>query len=103
MTPEPDYPVLFFVIAGLWGVATVAVLISAARLCYRIEARSGRPLLKRGLPGYANLVPVAFNVGVATDEETQALRRRMNMRLLVILVGFGFLYLFRWAAGVLSS
>ncbi len=102
MNPDIVKPI-FFALSGLLGLAMIAALISAARLCYRIEARSGRPLLRNGLPGYANVVPVAFNVGVAQDEETQALRRRMNGRLLAILAGFPVLYLFRWAAGVLSS
>lgn len=103
MTSELDHPVLFFVLSGLWAAATVALLISAARLSYRIEARSGRRPLRSGLPGYANVLPVAFNLGVAGDAETQALRRRMNARLLVILAGFGLFYLFARAAGVLSS
>ena len=103
MTPEPDTPVMFFVVSGLWGAATVVALIAAARLCYRIEARSGRRPLRSGLPGYANVLPVAFNLGVAGDAETQALRRRMNGYLLFILAGFGLFYLFAWSAGVLSS
>ena len=103
MTSEPDTPVLFFVLSGLWAVATVALLVSAARLCYRIEARSGRRPLRSGLPGYANVLPVAFNLGVAGDAETQALRRRMKARLVVILAGFGLFYLSARAAGVLSS
>lgn len=100
MTPEPHDPVLFFAVCGLWGAGVVALLISAARLCYRIEARSGRPLLRGGLPGYASLIPVAFNVGVAGYGQTQALRRRMNLRLLAILAGFGAFALFLRAAGV---
>lgn len=90
----------FFVLAGLIGVGMIALLISATRLCYRIEALSGRPFMRKGLPGYANVIPVAFNLGVAKDGETQALRRQMNARLLAILGGFILLYLSRWAAGV---
>ena len=91
---------VFLALAALWGICSIVLLISATRLCYRIEARSGRPLLKHGLPGYANVVPVAFNLRVARDEETQALRRRMNRRLIAILAGFALIHLFRWAAGV---
>lgn len=91
---------VFFWLSALWGVASIALLISATRLCYRIEARSGRPLLKRGLPGYANVVPVAFNFRVAQDEETQAMRWRMNGRLTAIVAGFVLLHLFRWAGAV---
>lgn len=84
----------FYVIAGAWGIAVIANLIKATRICYAIEARSGRPLLRNGLPGFANVIPVAFNYGVARDEETQALRREMNKRLLVILGGFAAFWLF---------
>jgi len=94
---------IFYAFAGLWGAANIALLISAARLCYRIEAHSGRRPLKGGLPGYANVIPVALNLGVAGDEETQALRRRMNGRLAAIIVLFAAFWLFLWAAGVLSG
>ena len=69
METEAATSALFW-LGALWGIASIALLISATRLCYRIEARSGRPLLKHGLPGYANVVPVAFNVRVARDDET---------------------------------
>ncbi len=92
----------FFWLSALWGVASIALLISATRLCYRIEARSGRAMLKHrlGLPGYANVIPVAFNFRVAQDEETQAMRWRMNWRLIAIVAGFAVLHLFRWAGAV---
>ena len=92
--------IVFVVFAALWGICSIALLIAATRLCYRVEARSGRRPLKYGLPGYANVVPVAFNWRVAPDAETQALRWQMNRRLVAILAGFALLYLFRWAAGV---
>jgi hypothetical protein len=82
--------VLFYVIVGLWGVATVANLIAAARICHAIEARSGKPMLKGALPGFANIIPIALNRGVAQDDETQALRWEMNKRLLIILAGIVF-------------
>lgn len=96
-------PPVFYAFAGLWGAASIALLISAARLCYRIEARSGRRPLKWGLPGYANVIPAAFNIGVARDAETQGLRRRMNGRLAAILAGFAIFYIFLWATGALSG
>ena len=95
-------PPVFYAIAGIWGAASIALLISAARLCYRIETRSGRRPLKWGLPGYANVIPTAFNIGVARDEETQDLRERMNGRLAAILAGFVVFYIFLWAAGALD-
>lgn len=99
---EPIIPKSVFVAAAaVWGVCSIVLLISAARLCYRVEARSGRQFLKQGLglPGYANVIPVAFNFRVAPDAETQALRWRMNARLLAILAGFGLIHLLRLAAG----
>lgn len=96
-----DNPVVFFTVCGVWALITLALLISATKLCYRIEARSGRPMMtKSGLPGYANVIPVAFNVGVARDAETQAMRWRMNQRLIAILAGFGVFYLVLRAAGI---
>lgn len=84
----------FYVIAGLWGMAVVANLIQATRICYAIEARAGRPLLKNGLPGFANIIPVSLNYGVPQDDETQAMRWEMNKRLLLILGGFVAFFVF---------
>jgi hypothetical protein len=79
---------ILYVLCAVWGVTIIGTLISATRLCYEIERRSGQ--LKPGsVPRYANVIPVAFNLGVARDDETQRLRRRMNQRLLLILLGFG--------------
>lgn len=86
--------VFFYAISGLWGVAMVANLIAATRICYAIEARSGRPMLKNGLPGFANVLPVAFNFGVVQDDETQEMRRQMNKRLIIIVVGFVFFFVY---------
>ena len=94
---QPSYG--FFVLTGVWALAMLALLIQATRLCYKIEERSGRGRLKGGLPGYANVIPAAFNWRVARDEETQALRWRMNRLLLVMLAGFGLLYLLVAAFG----
>ena len=90
---------VFVAAAAVWGVCSIALLIAATRLCYRIEARSGRRPLKYGLPGYANVIPVAFNFRVAQDAETQAMRWRMNRRLIAILAGFAVVYLLKSAAG----
>lgn len=79
--------VWFYVVSGVWAVGVLLALIRVIRMTYAIEARSGRRPLKYGLPGYANVIPVALNLGVARDEETQAMRRRMNRRLGAILGG----------------
>jgi hypothetical protein len=48
-----------------------------------------------GLPSYgATSLPIAFNRGVAQDEETQDLRRQMNKRLWIILIGFAVFFFF---------
>jgi hypothetical protein len=91
--------IFFYVISGLWAMAVVANLIQATRICYAIEARSGRPMLKGGLPGFANVLPVAFNYRVAQDEETQALRWEMNKRLLMVAGGFVVFFFFIAVAG----
>lgn len=91
---------VFFAFCGAWAIVMIGMFISVTRLCYAIEARSGRPMLGNGLPGFANVFPVAFNVGVARDQETQRLRWRMIQRLLVILAGFGFFLLVLREAGV---
>jgi hypothetical protein len=93
-------PAVFFAFCAVWAVVVIGMFISVTRLCYAIEARSGRPFLKNGLPGFANVFPVAFNVGVAKDDETQRLRWRMIQRLLVILAGFVFFLLVLREAGV---
>lgn len=84
---------VFFAFCAVWAFVMIAMWISVTRLCYAIEARSGRPMLKNGLPGFANVFPVAFNVGVADDEETQRMRWRLIQRLLVIAAGFVFFVL----------
>ncbi len=78
----------FYVFAGVWGLAMVAVLISAIRLCYRVEERSDALRNRTGLPMRAKWLQVIVNHGVARDAETQALRRRANQRFVVILAGF---------------
>ena len=40
------------------------------------------------MPGFANVIPVALNIGVASDAETQEMRRLVVRRLMMIL-GFG--------------
>lgn len=85
--------------AGLWGVAMVAVLISAIRLSYRIEARSEGLKNTSEVPRKAMWVHTMFNWRVARDEETQALRRQMNTRFLIILAGFVLFSVALWSVG----
>lgn len=85
--------------AGLWGVAMVAVLISAIRLSYRIEARSEGLKNTSGVPRKAMFVHTMLNWHVARDAETQAMRRQMNIRFLIILAGFVLFSVALWSGG----
>lgn len=82
-----DFGVLFYLISGLWASLMVVILISAIRLCYRIEARSEGLRNRSGVPAKAMILHAAMNWKVARDAETQAMRRAMNVRLLLVLGG----------------
>jgi hypothetical protein len=79
---------LFGWLAGIWAIVMLAVFIQAIRLSYRIEARSPDLVNRSGLPRNAMIFHTVTNSGVARDAETQAMRRRMNMLLLVDAAGF---------------
>ncbi|MBX3581616.1 MAG: hypothetical protein KF810_06965 [Rhizobiaceae bacterium] len=64
------------------------VFIQAIRLSYRIEKRSPDLVNKNGVPQRAQMFHTVTNWKVAKDAETQELRRRMNVLLLVNLAGF---------------
>ena len=78
----------FYLLAGVWALGIVAVFILAIRLSYRIEARSPDLTNRSGFPRKAMMFHTITNMNVARDEETQAMRRRMNGLLLVVLAGF---------------
>lgn len=86
---------VFYVIAGLWALAVVMNLMIASRICAAIQHRSGMTM-QAGLPGFAAILPVAMNRGVAQDQETQDLRKQMNKRLWIILIGFAVFFFFIW-------
>jgi hypothetical protein len=88
----------FYLFAGAWGVAMIAILIGAIRLSYRIEARSPDLVNRSGLPRRAMIVHTVLNLKVARDPQTQAMRRRMNTLLLINLAGFAVLWIAIWAA-----
>lgn len=92
----------FAVFASGWGLAMLAVFITAIRLSYRIEARSPDLKNRTGIPRNAMIFHTMFNQRVAGDSQTQALRRRMNTLLLVNLLGFVAFgaYLALWGAPV---
>ena len=67
----------------------LAIFIQAIRLSYRIEARSPDLHNTSGFPRKAMMFHTVTNWNVARDDETQAMRRRMNLLLvLVIVAGF---------------
>jgi hypothetical protein len=78
----------FYMLSGLWGIVMIAIFIWAIRLSYRIEARSPDLANTSGLPRNAMILHTVTNWKVARDAETQALRRRMNLLLLLNLAGF---------------
>ena len=84
-----------YLLAGVWALAILAVFIVAIRLSYRIEARSPDLPNRSGFPRKAMMFHTITNISVARDEETQAMRRRMNGLLLIVLAGFAVM-----AAGV---
>lgn len=90
----------FYLLSGLWAGVTIAIFISAIRLCYEVEERSDDLRNRSGLPRWAAVPQVAANAGVARDAETQALRRRMNLRLLLVLV---LMALFAIATGFITE
>ncbi|MBN9222812.1 MAG: hypothetical protein J0I79_33185 [Mesorhizobium sp.] len=77
-----------YLLAGVWAIAILAVFVMAIRLSYRIEARSPDLTNRGGFPRKAMLFHTVANLKVARDEETQAMRRRMNGLLLIVLAGF---------------
>ncbi|MCQ8876162.1 hypothetical protein NP945_30425 [Mesorhizobium sp. LMG17149] len=77
-----------YLLAGVWALAILAAFIQAIRLSYRIEARSPGLTNRSGFPRKAMMFHTITNMNVARDEETQAMRRRMNRLLLIVLAGF---------------
>ncbi|UVK37476.1 hypothetical protein LHFGNBLO_004520 [Mesorhizobium sp. AR10] len=78
----------FYLLCGVWALAMLAVFILAIRLSYRIEARSPGLTNRSGFPRNAMMFHTVTNMNVARDPETQAMRRRMNRLLLIVLAGF---------------
>jgi hypothetical protein len=77
-----------YLLAGVWALAILAVFIQAIRPSYPVEARSPDLTNRSGFPRKAMMFPTITNMNVARDEETQAMRRRMNELLLIVLAGF---------------
>ena len=84
----------FYLLCGVWALVMLAIFIHAIRLSYRIEARSPDLANRSGFPRNTMMFHTVTNINVARDEETQAMRRRMNRLLLIVLAGF----VVMWAA-----
>lgn len=84
----------FHMLCGVWALVMLAIFIQAIRLSYRIEARSPGLTNRGGVPRKAMMFHTVTNTKVARDEQTQAMRRRMNRLLLIVPAGFVLL----WAA-----
>lgn len=78
----------FYLLAGILALGILVVFILAIRLSYRIEARSPDLANRSGYPRKAMMFHTITNMKVARDDETQAMRRRMNGLLLIVLAGF---------------
>lgn len=81
-----------YLLCGVWAFLMLAIFIQAIRLSYRIEARSPDLTNRSGFPRNAMMFHTVTNMNVARDEETQAMRRRMNRLLLIVLAGFALLW-----------
>ncbi|RWP37673.1 MAG: hypothetical protein EOR03_04355 [Mesorhizobium sp.] len=81
-----------YLLCGVWALLMLAIFIQAVRLSYRIEARSPGLTNRSGFPRNAMIFHTVTNTNVARDEETQAMRRRMNRLLLIVLAGFALLW-----------
>jgi hypothetical protein len=71
-------------LAGLFGTLAIVALISAIPLSYEVEKRSGAGDAPWWRRGKTNVLAVALNIGVARDEETQKLRRKVAWRMLLV-------------------
>ena len=74
-------------LCGIWALGVLIIFIQAIRLSYRIEARSPDLVNRSGLPMKAQMFHTVTNTRVARDPETQGLRRRMNLLLLICVAG----------------
>ncbi|MFK0688656.1 hypothetical protein ACFX5Q_10675 [Mesorhizobium sp. IMUNJ 23033] len=82
----------FYLLCGVWALVMLAIFIQAIRLSYRIEARSPDLTNRSGFPRNAMMFHTVTNLNVARDEETQAMRRRMNRLLLIVVAGFAVMW-----------
>ena len=82
---------------GVWALGILAIFIWAVWLSYKIEGRSPDLRNTSGFPRKAMLFHTVTNWNVARDDETQAMRRRMNLLLVLVLAGFAVMGLaIRW-------
>jgi hypothetical protein len=80
------------ILTGIWGICMLAIFIMAIRLSYAIERRSAELQNTSGVPRKAMMFHTVFNLNVARDPETQAMRRRMIKLLIINLSGFALMF-----------
>lgn len=65
------------------------LVFQVTTLAYRIDRRSHPQKYQPGAePGRLSIPAIAVNWKIARDAETQAMRKRMNLRLLAVFTGF---------------
>ncbi len=91
-------PALFA--ALLTGGLMLYLLFQITKLAYRIDRRSHPERYAAGVEAARlNIPAIAVNWKIAKDMETQALRKRMNVLLLAVFLGFAVMgLLVSWAA-----
>ena len=73
----------FYLLASAWVLGILAVFIQAIRLSYRVDFTN-----RSGYARKALIFHIITNTNLARNTETQAIRRRMNLLLLVVVAGF---------------
>lgn len=79
---------IFASLSGLWGLTTIGLFIWMVRISYKVERRSNPSKFERWPLRYANPFGVALNINVASDDETQGLRKQLLVCMAAIAVLF---------------
>lgn len=88
------------IVGGLLGLIGLIFFISAIPYSYQIEARSNPERFGGRRRGYTNIWAVIVNYRVAKDEETQALRKKVLIRMAIVLVCMAGLAVLSIALGI---
>lgn len=72
------------ILGGILGLVGLIAFVSALPLSYQIEARSDPQRKRYRKMGYTNIWAVIINYKVARDHQTQALRRKLLVRMALV-------------------